>query len=545
MYMKNLKKTVATIVLITAVTISFSYKSDFFEIAKQIEIYTTLFKELNLYYIDEINPADVMDKAIKNTLKDLDPYTRFYDEQGVEKARISAEGEYGGIGASISFKDGNLIVKEVFKDYPAHTSGLLPGDEIIKIDNIVLKSLEEEYVRLLVKGLPSTKLNVEIKRQNELKKIELVRETIELNAVPFYAMVDDEVGYISFVKFNRKASQEVKNAFLDLKAQGMKKLIIDVRHNPGGLLGEAVNTVNLFIPKNKVVVTTRAKLDKWSNTYKTKNPPIDINIPLVIIVDNRSASASEILAGALQDYDRAVIIGQRSFGKGLVQRSRKLSYGTQLKLTISKYYTPSGRCIQELDYTNRNSETGKVPKFSEGKVNEFKTVNGRAVFDGGGVTPDLFVEKIKKTPAAEKLLNSDVIFNFVTEFYHKNPSIEDPKIFRLPSKKYDDFKKYAEIHADEFKLNTELSIDKSMEIAEKENLKLTKEYINLSKKIRSEKINSLDLNKKEILKELENRIIKRYYFKEGTYLHKMSFDEEIKKGLEILKNENKYIEILN
>lgn len=543
--MKNIKKIVVSIVLLTAISISFSYKSDFFEIAKQIEIYTTLFKELNLYYIDEINPAEVMDRAIKNTLKDLDPYTQFYDEQGVENARIAAEGEYGGIGASISFKNGNLIIKEIYKDYPAHISGLIVGDEIVKIDNLILKNLEEEYVRSLMKGLPSSTLNIELRRQNELKKFTLIRETVELNPVPFYGMVDDEVGYIAFIKFSRKASQEVKNAFLDLKAQGMKKLIIDVRHNPGGLLGEAVNIVNFFIPKNKVVVTTRAKLDKWSNTYKTKNQPIDADIPLIIIVDNRSASASEILAGALQDYDRAVIIGQRSFGKGLVQRSRKLSYGTQLKLTISKYYTPSGRCIQELDYTNRDLETGEIPKFSDGKVNEFKTSNGRAVFDGGGVTPDLLVKKQKKTQATKKLLNSDVIFNYVTQFYFKNQTIESPEKYTLPLKEYNNFKKYAKAHTDDFKLDTELAMDKSLETSIKEELKLERNYAQILELIKVEKLALLDINKKQILTELENKIINRYYFKEGEYQHKMNFDEEIKKAVEILKNDDQYSEILN
>ena len=543
--MKNFKKIVVSIVLLTAISISFSYKSDFFEIAKQIEIYTTLFKELNLYYIDEINPAEVMDRAIKNTLKDLDPYTQFYDEQGVENARIAAEGEYGGIGASISFNNGNLIIKEIYKDYPAHLAGLIVGDEIVKIDNISLKNLEEEYVRTLIKGLPSSTLNIELRRQNELKKFTLIRETVELNPVPFYGMVDDEVGYIAFIKFSRKASQEVKNAFLDLKAQGMKKLIIDVRHNPGGLLGEAVNIVNFFIPKNKVVVTTRAKLDKWSNTYKTKKEPIDADIPLTIIVDNRSASASEILAGALQDYNRAVINGQRSFGKGLVQRSRKLSYGTQLKLTISKYYTPSGRCIQELDYTNRDLETGEIPKFSDGKVNEFKTSNGRAVFDGGGVTPDLLVKKQKKTQATKKLLNSDVIFDYVTQFYFKNQTIESPEKYTLPIKEFDIFKKYVEKHADDFKLDTELAIDKSLEISVKEELKLERNYAQILELIKVEKLALLDINKKQILTELENKIINRYYFKEGEYQHKMIFDEEIKKAVEILKNDNQYSEILN
>lgn len=543
--MTNLRKQIVALLLILAVSLSFSYKSDFFEIAKQIEIYTTLFKELNLYYIDEINPADVMDRAIENTLKDLDPYTRFYDEQGVENARIVAEGEYGGIGASIGFKDGNLIIREVYKDYPAHKAGLNPGDEIVKVNNIVLKDHEESYVRSLLKGLPNSEVALDLKRQGVLKSYKLKRETVELNPVPFYGMVDDEVGYISFIKFNRKASQEVKKAFMDLKSQGMQKLIIDVRHNPGGLLGEAVKIVNFFIPKDQVVVTTRAKLDKWSSTFKTKNDPIDLDIPITIIVDDRSASASEILAGALQDYDRAVIVGQRSFGKGLVQRSRKLSYGTQLKLTISKYYTPSGRCIQELDYTNRDLETGDIPKFSEGQVNAFKTSNGRTVFDGGGVTPDVVVDKTELSDASQKLLSSELPFDFVTKYFYDHNSIEDPETFELTTKDFDAYRNFIALHADDFKLDSEIALEKSQDLLTAENLNLSREFEDIVEKINSEKLKSLADNRTELLKDLENRIVNRYYLKEGEYLHKMLFDEEIKESTILLKNPSKYQKTLN
>ncbi|MDT0554133.1 S41 family peptidase [Urechidicola vernalis] len=543
--MKNTRKILSGIFLVIAVSFSFSYKSDFFEIAKQIEIYTTLFKELNLYYIDEINPAEVMDRAIENTLKDLDPYTTFYDEQGVENARIAAEGEYGGIGASIAFRNGGLIVREVYKDFPAHNAGLIPGDKIVKVDNVILKEHDEQFVRSLLKGLPGSTINVQFERQGELKSLELERETVELNPVPFYDMIDDEVGYISFIKFNRKASQEVKNAFMDLKAQGMKKLIIDVRHNPGGLLGEAVNIVNFFIPKDRVVVTTRAKLDKWSTTFKTKNEPLDLEMPVTIVIDERSASASEILAGALQDYDRAVVVGQRSFGKGLVQRSRKLSYGTQLKLTISKYYTPSGRCIQELDYTNRNLETGEIPKFSDGDVSTFKTTNGRTVYDGGGVTPDVLVEQNELSEASKKLLLSEIPFNYATRYYFKNGKIEPPKTFKLTSQDFNDYQEYVSNNSEEFKLDSEIIFAKSEELFMEENVDAKNELSKLSEKINSQKLALISENETRILKDLENRIVNRFYFKEGEYKHKMLFDDEIKEATALLNNASAYHKILD
>ena len=544
--MKKLKKSIGVFLVVLAISISFSYKSDFFEIAKQIEIYTTLFKELNLYYIDEINPAEVMDRAISSTLKDLDPYTRFYDEQGVENARISAEGEYGGIGASISYLEGKIKVREVYKGYPAQKAGLVPGDEILKIGNTVIAEYEETYVRSLLKGLPGSEITLEFERQKKLQKSTLKRESIELNPVPYYGMVNDDTGYISFVKFNRKASAEVKKAFLDLKSQGMTKVIIDVRHNPGGLLNEAVSIVNFFIPKNKTVVTTKAKLEKWSTTFKTKRDPIDTEIPITILIDDRSASASEILAGALQDYDRAVIIGQRSFGKGLVQRSRKLSYGTQLKLTISKYYTPSGRCIQELDYTNRDLEKETIPKFSDAGVNSFKTEKGRTVFDGGGVKPDVSTEVKELTATTRKLVSSEVFFDFVTSYFFSHEAKGSPEEFVLDSNVYQELKKYLDDSEEvkNFKLNTEIALNRVLEFSKKDAIEFDKEYQTLIAKINKEKLSAIDENKNEIIEKITNSIVNRFYFKEGEYKYKMAFDKEIKSATEVLRDMGRYNSIL-
>ncbi len=324
--------------------------------------------------------------------------------RGVEDARIASTGEYGGIGAISRYKNNTLTIREILKNSPAEKAGIKPGDKILKIEDAVVKDFKDKSISALLNGLPNTKVKLQIERQNKIVTIEVTRKKIAIDPVPYFTMLDAEVGYISFTRFNEKAAAEVKKAFLELKEEGMKKLILDVRSNPGGLLNEAVKITNFFIPKDKIVVTTKAKIEKWSDTFKTRSEPMDLEIPITILVNNRSASASEILAGSLQDYDRAVIIGERSFGKGLVQRYRPLSYGTQMKITISKYYTPSGRCIQELDYTNRDNN-GNIPKFSDSGRKTFKTEKGRVVYGGGGILPDVEIKKPTTTKITEVLLN--------------------------------------------------------------------------------------------------------------------------------------------
>ncbi|HKJ07052.1 MAG TPA: S41 family peptidase, partial [Flavobacteriaceae bacterium] len=418
----KVKKKLAVLTAIVAIGISTAFQSDFFEIAKQIDIYTTLFKELNMYYVDEVNPAKLTNTAINNMLESLDPYTKYYDEQGVEDVKIISTGEYGGIGVISANKKEYLLVKEIFKNSPAERAGIKAGDQIIKVGDVLVKHFEGENISMLVNGLPGTKVNLTVNRNNKNLTFNVERAKITINPVPYFTMINNEVGYIAFIRFNEKAGYEVKKAYDQLKAEGMQKLIIDVRGNPGGLLHEAVNITNYFIPKDKVVVTTKAKIEKWSDTYKTSNEPLDLTIPIVILIDGKSASASEILAGALQDYDRGVVVGERSFGKGLVQRYRELSYGTQMKLTISKYYTPSGRCIQELDYTNRDKK-GNVPKFSDSGRETYTTAKGRKVYGGGGILPDVTLNKPKTTKTTEILLQSDAFFNYITNYYNKNPNI--------------------------------------------------------------------------------------------------------------------------
>jgi carboxyl-terminal processing protease len=543
--MSKIKKQIIIVALSVFVLSSVAFKSDFFEIAKQLEIYTTLFKELNMYYIDEINPAELNEIAIKSMLKRLDPYTNFYDEQGIEDVRIKRSGEYGGIGAYTRYKDKRLFILEPYKESPAVKAGLKAGDEIIQIDDVILKDFEGKSVSSLLRGTPDTEVHLKILRQGKEQNITVKRAKIEMNPVPFYSMVDEEVGYIAFVKFNKKASKEVGKAFNDLKAQGMKKLILDIRGNPGGLLSEAVNITNMFIPKDKVVVTTKSKVKKWSNTYKTRKEPYDLEIPVVVLVNGRSASASEIVSGSLQDYDRAVIMGERSFGKGLVQRYRKLAYGTQMKLTISKYYTPSGRCIQELDYTHRDKE-GHVPKFSEGEVTSFKTTNGRKVFDGGGVLPDVLLDKPKTLDLTKKLFTSDALFNFVTDFYYKNPSITPANQFTIDEALYTTFIDYLATHNDAFETKAETGFNKSLETAEKEGFgkQLASDYTVFKEAIAQKKIQELSKNKEEIKEYLTEEIVKRYYYREGVYQQKLAFDPAIVEATKLLHNEKHYNKIL-
>ncbi|MDT8418240.1 MAG: S41 family peptidase [Lutibacter sp.] len=542
--MNKIKKWIIGVFVGLTLLVTTAFQSDFFEIAKQIDIYTTLFKELNMYYIDEVNPAKLSNKAISSMLESLDPYTRYYDEQGVEDARIAATGEYGGIGVVTRYKNNNLTIRELLKNSPAEKAGIKPGDKILKINDIEVRDFDETGVAALLNGLPNTKVNLQIERQNKKIALSVVREKITVNPVPHYTMLANDVGYISFTTFNEKASSEVKKAFLDLKEQGMKKLIIDVRGNPGGLLNEAVSIANFFIPKDKIVVTTKAKIEKWSDTFKTLQVPMDLEIPIAILINNRSASASEILAGSLQDYDRAVIIGERSFGKGLVQRYLPLSYGTQMKITISKYYTPSGRCIQELDYTNTDDK-GNVPKFTK-STETYKTEKGRIVYGGGGILPDVEIEKPTTTKTTETLLNSDAFFNFATQYFYENPTIAEPSKFKLMDSDYTSLKNYLSKNQAAFETKTEGEFKKASETASAENLNgdISKGYSEILASIQAEKMKELDKNKEEIINNLSEEIIKRYYYTEGVYQQKAIFDEVILKAVSILNNETAYHKII-
>jgi carboxyl-terminal processing protease len=538
------KKIVLPILALTILFTSTSFKNDFFEIAKQIEIFTTLFKELNMNYVDETNPGDLMNTAIKNMLNDLDPYTVFMNEQDVEAARINNTGDYTGIGAVVKTMKEKLVVIEPYQDYPADEAGLKAGDEIIKVEDVVIADFKSNAGDLL-NGAPGSKVSVTYVRQGKTYTATITRQEVEVNAVPLYRMVNEKTGYIALAKFNAKASFETASAFRELKAEGAENLILDLRGNPGGLLHEAVNVVNLFVPKGQLVVTTKSKVEKYNRTYVTKNNPMDLEIPLVVLIDGGSASASEIVSGALQDLDRAVVIGTRSFGKGLVQRPKQLTYGTQLKVTISRYYTPSGRCIQALDYWNRD-EQGNAVRTTQENYNEFKTKNGRSVFDGGGVEPDVEIDASKVSDITKAILAQDLIFNYATDYYYTN-SISDLKSFKLNQSDFNNFKSYLSSNNFTVETKTEKALDKAMRVAFEEGLvdDLSPDYKSLQNTLNRIKNQGIDTNKEQIISLLENEIIKRYFYREGMYEYYLENNTEITTAVQILADNSLYNSYLN
>ena len=520
-----------------------SFKDDFFEIAKQIEIFTELFKVVNMNYVDQTNPGELMSTGIKSMLADLDPYTNYFTEQEVIKSKINITGEYTGIGAIISRKEGKVFVKEPYKNYPADKAGLKAGDEIVQIGSTLMKDYGEDASQLL-RGSKNTKIAIQYIRQGVLKQTEIILEEVEIKAVPFFGKINEKTGYIVLNQFNAKASKETKEALEQLKREGVDKIVLDLRGNPGGLLNEAVNICNLFVAKNEIIVTTKSKIEKHNNTYKTQREPIDLEIPLVVIVDGKSASASEIVAGALQDLDRAVIVGSRSFGKGLVQRYIDLTYGTQVKVTISKYFTPSGRCIQALDYAKKDKNK-KAIRTTAANYNTFKTRKGRIVFDGGGVLPDVEIEETKSSSIADALQKNDGIFDFVTDYYYKNPNLGNT-IPVISDTDYSSFKNFLKAKKYDFETETELALQKTLEAAKNDKIdqNITSEYQILLSAIQKSEDNQLNKSQKEIKKLILEEIIKRYQYKEGLYNYYINNNNEVKKSVSILENKTEYNQIL-
>ena len=518
-----------------------SFRSDFFEIAKQIEIFTTLFKELNMNYVDETNPAELMDSAIKNMLDELDPYTKFLNEQDVEAYKIKNAGEYSGIGALVRSYEDKLLIIEPYKDYPADKAGLKAGDEIIKIGDIQISDFKDDASELL-KGANKTEVAVTFKRQNETKTATIKREGIEVDAVPFFGMVDNKTGYIVLSKFNAKASSQTEAAMRELKEKGAEQLILDLRNNPGGLLSEAINVTNLFIPKDELVVTTKSKVKKFNREYKTRNQPVDADIPLVVLVNGGSASASEIVSGSLQDLDRAVIMGARSFGKGLVQRPLRLTYGTQLKVTISRYYTASGRCIQALDYRNRDARGNAVRNTD---FSNFTTRNGRTVQDGGGVMPDVEIPILRSNDLIKALQDGLALFNYATDYYYDN-SIASIEEFELTDADYEAFKS----HVFKSDFSFDLAIEKRLERAMADDTGgmfdqgVMAAYESFSDAIQNSKRAALDTYKSELTKSLEDEIIKRYFYRDGLFSYYLQNDDAIQEASRLLADGNAYANIL-
>jgi len=538
------KKIIIPILALGILITTASFKNDFFEIAKQIEIFTTLYKELNMNYVDETTPATLMDKAINGMLEDLDPYTVYWNEQEVEDARIKNSGTYTGIGASVKTLKEKIIVTEPFEGYPADKAGLKAGDEIIKIGDISLSDFEDDAGELL-KGASGSEVELTFKRQGKTQTTTLKREKVDVKAVPYYNLIEDDIGYIVLKKFNQKTTVQTKEALLDLKGLGATKIILDLRGNPGGLLNEAINIVNLFVPKGEVITTTKSVIEKYNKTYKTRGEPVDTEIPLVVLVDGRSASASEIVSGGLQDLDRAVVIGARSFGKGLVQRPKKLTYGTQLKVTISRYYTPSGRCIQALDYWNRD-ENGDPVRLDPKNYNKFKTKGGRTVYDGGGILPDIELESSKFSPITTALLKDNAIFDFATQYYYGN-DLKDWNGFEVTESDFQSFINFLKQKNFSYETETEKKFAEALRRAEDDELKdgIESSYNTLMSAIEKAKEQDLIEKKVEIKALLTNEILKRYFYAKGLYDYQIVNNPEILEAVSVLNDTKKYNRILN
>ncbi len=518
-------------------------KGDFFEIAKQIEIFTTLYKELNMNYVDEQTPATLMDKAIAGMLNDLDPYTMYWNEQAVEDSRIRNSGVYTGVGATVRTLEDEMIIIEPFKDYPADKAGLKAGDKIIEIDGNKIAGYEGD-ARGLLKGTAGTKAEVTYTRQGKEAKTTVERSAVEVNAVPYYKLVQGDVGYIVLKKFNKKTTIQTRSALEDLKSQGATKIILDLRGNPGGLLNEAISIVNLFVPKDEVITTTKSDIAKYNKVYKTRKEPEDLEIPVVVLVNGRSASASEIVSGGLQDLDRAVIVGARSFGKGLVQRPKKLTYGTQLKVTISRYFTPSGRCIQALDYWNRD-ENGDPIRVDSKEYTAFKTKGGRTVYDGGGILPDVELETSVFSPITTALLKDNAIFDYATEYHYKNP-MTDWNGFVFADADFQDFLGFLKRNNFEYETDTEKKFEEALRRADDDDLKdeISASYNTLMAQIDAAKERKVTKRKAEVMSLLSDEILKRYFYAEGLYDYQLEHNPEILKAIEILNDEKKYNRIL-
>ncbi|MGJ8682989.1 MAG: S41 family peptidase [Nonlabens sp.] len=530
----------ATIFFTTA-----SFQNDFFEIAKQIEIFTEMYKQLNMNYVDKTNPADLMDNAIEGMLSDLDPYTKYWTEQEVEKSIINRRGAYTGIGAVVSTRKDKVIIVEPWKDHPADLAGLKAGDEIIEIDGVKLADYKENAGDLL-KGSADTELNIIYKRQGKEKTATLTRKAVEVNAVPFYEMATPEIGYVVLSKFNAKATRETKEAIAALKEKGATKIILDLRGNPGGLLSEAVAVSNLFIEKDKLITSTKSVIEQYNKTYLTKRSAYDPDIPVAVLINGRSASASEIVSGSIQDYDRGVVIGARSFGKGLVQRPKPLSYGTQVKITISRYYTPSGRCIQALDYWNRD-EDGNAVRTKKEDYKAFKTVNsGRTVYDGGGVQPDIELASAAYSPITTALLKENAIFDYATDYYYSHPQVSDMDSFRFTESDFNDFVSWIEKRGFDFDTETESAFAQAFKTAEKEELDddISTSYKAMQAAINNAKKKDIKDKKAEIMSLLTDEIVKRYFYRDGLYNYQLKYNAEILEAVNVLEDEGKYKRIL-
>ncbi len=546
--MKKFKKSIVIAAISIGSLSSLAFVDNYFEISKNLEIFTSAYRELNANYVDEVDPSKLMRTGIEAMLESLDPYTNFISESDVEDYRIMTTGQYGGVGASIFTKDKQVIIRELFEGYPAQKAGLKAGDIILEIDDKNVQGKTTSEVSKFLKGQSGTNIQLLIKRLGEDKpfKVALKREDIQIENVPYFGMINDEVGIIQLKGFTQNANREVKNALKELKKNpNLKAVILDLRGNPGGLLHEAVDISNIFVNKGELAVTTKGKNKDSEKKYLTINEPLDASIPLAVLTSSSSASASEIVSGVIQDLDRGVVVGQRTFGKGLVQTTKPLSYNAQLKITTAKYYIPSGRCIQALDYSHRN-EDGSVGKIPDSLIKEYKTRSGRKVYDGGGVAPDFAIEVEKLSNITQNLIVKNIIFNYANLYASKHASIAPAKAFRLSKEEYQEFVKYVQSQDFDYKTKSEKMLEDYKETAIKEKYfdAIQQDYESLRAKLLHDKNADLLKFEQEIKDILEEEIIARYYYQKGRIEKSLIKDPEVAKAIEVLGNEKLYTSTL-
>lgn len=524
------------------------YDDNYFEISRNLNIFATLYRELNTHYVDDLPTEEIVTTGIDAMLESLDPYTDYIPERELESYRTSTTGEYGGIGAVVGKRNGISTVLMPYKGFPAEKSGLQIGDEITHIDGQLLKGLSSDSISEMLKGQPGTALKLIVDRYGESEPMvfDIVRSKIVISNVPYHGMVNKEVGYIMLSDFTTHASDEVQKALNSLKSQGAKKIILDLRGNPGGLLDEAIKVANVFVPKGKEIVSTKGKKESWNKTYTAPNLTTDNQIPLVVLTSSGTASAAEIVSGVIQDYDRGVLVGERTFGKGLVQATRPLPYNAQLKITTAKYYIPSGRCIQAIDYSHRN-EDGSVGKIPDSLKVAFKTQNGRTVYDGGGINPDVTVDEKKYSHLLYNIINNNFMFEYATRYRAEHPTIEDPRNFKITDQEYQTFVTWLEAKD----LSFSSQIDDAIEHLEKlskdekyyEGLEVSIET--LKTKVSAIKKNYLVDYQEEVRYMLEEEIVSRYYLHQGMIEAAMDHDPVILEAQNVLNNPKRYSQILS
>ncbi len=546
---RKLRTWLIVIAIATVSFISFSFVDTYFEISKNLDIFSTLFREVNMFYVDETDPGKMMKKGIDAMLESLDPYTNYIPESDIEDYRFMTTGQYGGIGALIKQKGDYVVISEPYEGYPAMKADLRAGDEILEIDGKSAKGKKTDDVSKALKGQPKSTVKILIRRGGEKTPMEkmLTREEIKIKNVSYYGMINDHIGYIRLTNFTENAGKEVKDALTALKEKGnLKGVIFDLRENPGGLLNEAVNITNVFVPKNQDIVSTRGKMREMDKTYKSVNNPVDTDIPLTVLVNSHSASASEIVSGTMQDLDRGVLVGQRTFGKGLVQTTRALSYNSQLKITTAKYYIPSGRCIQALDYTHRN-EDGSVGKIPDSLVTAFKTKAGRTVFDGGGVKPDISLEPTIYSNITVSLLIKNLVFDFATQYREKHATIPPAKQFKLTEQDFNDFVAFIADKDYDYVTKSEKTMEDLKTTAENEKYfdAFKNEYDALKAKMAHNKKEDIVKNKAEIMEVLTEEIVARYYYQTGRFEANVAYDPEIRRAADVLDDKALYTSVLN